>query len=143
MAAILESEAGATWERNWSGGAGVAQLGRQRGRRRVVQGGTCGAMALNRLDGGGFGHDGTKGMMRLSGLSWAERPSGPGVLGRPISEKKRKKIKTGWAARGCWAKIRSGRLRKIKIVFNFLIQGNGIQIKRFKYFQTEFELYSK
>jgi hypothetical protein len=54
-----------------------------------------------------------------------------------------KKIETGWAARGFWAKIRSGHLRKIKIVFDFLIQGNGIQIKRFKYFQTEFELDSK
>jgi hypothetical protein len=32
---------------------------------------------------------------------------------------------------------------KIKIVFDILIQGNGIQIKRFKYFQTEFELDSK
>jgi hypothetical protein len=51
----------------------------------------------------------------------------------------KKKIETGWAARGFWAKITSGRLRKSKIVFDFLIQGNGIQIKRFKYFQTEFE----
>jgi hypothetical protein len=54
-----------------------------------------------------------------------------------------KKIETGWAARGFWAKIRPGRLRKIKIVFDFLIQGNEIQMKRFKYFQTQFELDSK
>jgi hypothetical protein len=55
----------------------------------------------------------------------------------------KRKIETGRVARGFGAKIRSGRLRKIKVVFNFLIQGNGIQIKRFKYFQTEFELDSK
>jgi hypothetical protein len=41
----------------------------------------------------------------------------------------KKKIETGWAARGFWAKITSGRLRKIKIVFNFLIQGNGFKSK--------------
>jgi hypothetical protein len=71
-------------------------------------------------------------------------PSGLGALGRPISEKKQKeKIETGRATRGFWAKIKSGHLRKIKIVFNFLMQGNGIQIKRFKYFQTKFELDSK
>jgi hypothetical protein len=65
------------------------------------------------------------------------------VFGRPISEKKRKENGTGWAARGFWAKIRSGHLRKTKIVFDFLIQWNGIQTKRFEYFQTEFELDSK
>jgi hypothetical protein len=93
--------------------------------------------------GGGLGCL-TRGGRGTTGPSCAERPSGPSVLGRLILEKKQKeKIETGRAARGFWAKIRLGRLRKIKIVFNFLIQGNGIQIKRFKYFQTEFELESK
>jgi hypothetical protein len=36
-----------------------------------------------------------------------------------------------------------GWLREMKIVFKYLIQGFGIQIKWFKYFQTEFELDSK
>jgi hypothetical protein len=36
MAAILESEAGVTRERNRRGGAGVARLGRQWGRRCAV-----------------------------------------------------------------------------------------------------------
>jgi hypothetical protein len=65
------------------------------------------------------------------------------LAGRFRKRNEKKKIETCRAARGFWAKIRSGRLRKIKIVFNFMVQGNGIQIKRFKYFQTEFELDSK
>jgi hypothetical protein len=65
------------------------------------------------------------------------------LAGRFEKRNEKKKIETGWAARGFWAKITSGHLRKNKIVFDFLIQGNGIQIKRFKYFQTEFELDSK
>jgi hypothetical protein len=64
-------------------------------------------------------------------------------LAGQFQKRNEKKIETGWATRGFWAKIISGRLRKIKIVFDFLIQGNEIQIKRFKYFQTEFELDSK
>jgi hypothetical protein len=64
-------------------------------------------------------------------------------LAGQFRKRNEKKIETGWADRGFWAKIRSGCRRKIKIVFDFLIQGNGIQIKRFKYFQTEFELDSK
>jgi hypothetical protein len=77
-------------------------------------------------------------------LSWAERPSGPGAVGRLISEKKQKEKKKKHARlpRAFWAKIRLGRLWK-KIIFDFLIQGYGIQIKRFKYFQIEFELDSK
>jgi hypothetical protein len=43
----------------------------------------------------------------------------------------------GWAARDVWAEIRSGRRAKQKIVFEFLIQGNGIQTKSFEYFQTQ------
>jgi hypothetical protein len=88
MAAILECEAGATWERNRRGATSVARLGRQWGGRRVVQGITHGVVALGRLGGGGFGHDGRKGTTGPSGPSWAERPGGPSALGRPISEKK-------------------------------------------------------
>jgi hypothetical protein len=91
MAGILESEAGATQDRNRRGGTGVAWLGRQWGGRRVVQGGRHGAVALGRLGGGGFSHDGRKGTMGLSGLSWAERSSGPGMLGRPIGKEMKRK----------------------------------------------------
>jgi hypothetical protein len=43
-------------------------------------------------------HDGRKRMTGPSRRSWAERPSGLGVLGRPISEKKRKENRNrlGW-----------------------------------------------
>jgi hypothetical protein len=100
MATILESEAGTTRERNWRGGAGVAQLGRQWSERQAVQGGTRGAVALGRLGGDGFGHDGSKGTTGLSGTSWAERPSGLGALGRPILEKKRKEYRNRLGCQG-------------------------------------------
>jgi hypothetical protein len=95
-------------------------------------------VALDRLCSDGFGHDGRKGTTGPTGPSWAER-----AWQSNFGKRNKKKIETGWAARGFWAKIRSGCLRKRKFVFDFLIQGNGIRVKRFKYFQTEFELDSK
>jgi hypothetical protein len=75
---------------------------------------------------------------------WWGRVGRARLAGRFQKRNKKKKIeKIGRAARGFWAKIWSGRLSKINIVFDFLIQGNGIQIKTFKYFQTKFELDSK
>jgi hypothetical protein len=66
----------------WSGGAREAKRWPEVSR----------AAALRPVAGGY--HDcltrGGRGTMGLSGPSWAERPSGPGALGRSISEKKRK-----------------------------------------------------
>jgi hypothetical protein len=45
--------------------------------------------------------------------------------------------------KGRLGRIEMGREWKIKKVFKFLIQGNGIQIKSFEYLQTKFELDSK
>jgi hypothetical protein len=42
-----------------------------------------------------------------------------GSLAGRFRKRNKKKIEIGWAARGFWAKIRSGRLRKIKIIFRF------------------------
>jgi hypothetical protein len=134
MAANLEGEVGVTRERNQRGGTGVARLGRQWGGSEQFRaacavwwpsvGLAAAALAMT----GGRGRRGRVGRARLAGR---------------FQKTNEKKVETGWATRGFWAKIRSGRLRKIKIVFDFLIQGNGIQIKRFKYFQTEFEVDSK
>jgi hypothetical protein len=45
---------------------------------------------------------------------------------------------------GRLGRIQIGPLRKIEnCFFEFLFQGNGIQIKSFEYFQTKFELDSK
>jgi hypothetical protein len=42
-----------------------------------------------------------------------------------------------------WVESRWVTKGKIEKVFKFLIQGNGIQIKSFEYFQTKFEMDSK
>jgi hypothetical protein len=46
-------------------------------------------------------------------------PSGPGVLGRLISEKKQKKIETSRAARDFWAKNQIGPPKENKNCFRF------------------------
>jgi hypothetical protein len=79
----------------------------------------------------GWGGSGAEGE-RFRAVRVARWPSAS-LAGR-FQKRNEKKIETGWAAKGFWAKIRSDCLRKIKIVFDFLIQGNGLQIKRFKYF---------
>jgi hypothetical protein len=76
--------------RGWGGGTfsgGVEGRGRRAGGRwpevsRVV---ACWPMAGGDL---GYLTRGGRGTTGLSGPSWAERLSGPGALGRPISEKK-------------------------------------------------------
>jgi hypothetical protein len=45
--------------------------------------------------------------------------------------------------KGTRAELRWAEKAKIEKIFKFLIQGNGIQIKSFEYFQTKFELGSK
>ncbi len=44
---------------------------------------------------------------------------------------------------GARAELRWAEKKKYNHFRNFLIQGNGIEIKSFKYFQTKFELDSK
>jgi hypothetical protein len=75
------------------------------------------------------GDDGAEGTELGRKAEWAGR-----AWQADFRKENEKKIEIGWAARGFSAKIRSGCLRKIKIVFDFLIQGNEIQIKTFKYF---------
>jgi hypothetical protein len=84
--------------------------------------------------------DWSRGRWGRVGSAWQAEPC---ALGRPISEKKRKENRNRLGCQGLLGQNQIGRLRKIKIVFDFLIQRNGIQIKRFKYFQTEFKLDSK
>jgi hypothetical protein len=48
----------------------------------------------------GFSHDGRKGTTGPTGPSWAERLSGPGALGRPISDKKRKENRNRLGCQG-------------------------------------------
>jgi hypothetical protein len=50
----------------------------------------------------------------------------------------------GLGYEGRLGRIQIGPLRKVEnCFFEFLLQGNGIQIKSFEYFQTKFELDSK
>jgi hypothetical protein len=61
--------------------------------------------------------------------------------GRP--EKEIKKLEITYGLQRSTGRIEMGREKKYNHFRNFLIQGNGIEIKSFKYFQTKFELDSK
>jgi hypothetical protein len=67
-----------------------------------------------------------------------------GQVGRFWKWKTTMKMEFGWAAEGRLGRIQVAPLRKIEnCFFEFLFQGNGIQIKSFEYFQTKFKLDSK
>jgi hypothetical protein len=61
------------------------------------------------------------------------------ALGRPILERWKTKIESGGDAKIIWARIDFGPRIEIENVFLILSQGIGIQIKRFRYFEIEFE----
>jgi hypothetical protein len=77
-------------------------------------------------------------------LDGPPRRGGPRWANAMAGRKMKKKLERTYGLQRSTGRIEMGReMKKYNRFHNFLIQGNGIKIKSFEYFQTKFELDSK
>jgi hypothetical protein len=127
------------------GNRGAVKLQKGKGRQRGSGAeAVLGVTAASRMGSGGAASD-RRTEMKEERAEWAAKAGWGRWLGGLVLEMENKNENgVGLGCEGRLGRIQIGPLRKIEnCFFEFVFQGNGIQIKSSEYFQAKFELDSK